>query len=391
MRICVAYDCLYPWTVGGAERWLTTLAQRLAADGHEVTYLTRRQWTDDDPPCVPGVRVIAVSPADELYGADGNRRIAPPLRFGRGVLGHLLRHRGAYDAVHTCSFPYFPVLACAIALRRTETRLAVDWFEVWSREYWRAYLGPAGGAVGHAIQRLCARVPQQAFVFSDRHAARLVGEGLSGTATKLGGLYAGPVSPAHDPRGPRDPLVVFAGRHIAEKRVPAIPPAVAAARARIPGLRALILGDGPERDATRRAIDASGTGDAIDLPGFVDAAAVADALSRGTCLLLPSRREGYGLVVIEAAAHGTPAIVVDDPDNAAVELVECGVNGVVAASASPEDLAAAIVRTHEEGPALRGRTAAWFAAAAPELTIEASMHTVLATYAGAPQSASARS
>jgi glycosyltransferase involved in cell wall biosynthesis len=339
--------------------------------------------------------VLAVSPQDALYGADGNRRIAPPLRFGRGVMGHLLRHRGEYDAVHTCSFPYFSVLACAIALRGTRTQLAVDWFEVWSREYWREYLGPVGGAIGHAVQRLCARVPQQAFVFSDRHGARLAAEGLRRPATKLAGLYSGSSTPARDPGAPREPLVVFAGRHIAEKRLTAIPPAIAAARARVPGLRALILGDGPERDATLRAIDAAGVGDAVESPGFVDPAIVADALGRATCLLLPSRREGYGLVVIEAAAQGTPAIVVDDPDNAAVELVEPGVNGIIAASTSPAELAASIVSVYEDGPALRERTAGWFAAAAPRLTIEASLRAVMATYAGEPvpgdQRASARS
>ena len=65
-------------------------------------------------------------------------------------------------------------------------------------------------------------------------------------------------------------------------------------------------------------------------------------MGRAMCMVLPSRREGYGLVVIEAAARGTPSVVVEGPDNAAVELIEEGVNGVVAASASAEDLAAAI-------------------------------------------------
>ena len=37
MRICILYDCLFPWTVGGAERWYRNLAERLAADGHDVT------------------------------------------------------------------------------------------------------------------------------------------------------------------------------------------------------------------------------------------------------------------------------------------------------------------------------------------------------------------
>src|SRR5215207_9062097 len=61
MRICIVYDCLFPWTYGGAERWYRNLAERLASEGHEVTYLTRLQWEPDDPPRLPGVRVIAVS------------------------------------------------------------------------------------------------------------------------------------------------------------------------------------------------------------------------------------------------------------------------------------------------------------------------------------------
>ena len=58
--------------------------------------------------------------------------------------------------------------------------LVVDWFEVWSRAYWRDYLGGVGGRVGELVQRLCARVPQRAFCFSELHAQRLREEGLRG-------------------------------------------------------------------------------------------------------------------------------------------------------------------------------------------------------------------
>ncbi len=110
MRVCLVYDCLFPWTVGGAERWYRALAERLAGAGHEVTYLTLRQWERGESPCIPGVRVVAVGPRLGLY-AGGRRRIGPPLMFGVGVLGQLLRHGRAYDVVHSAAFPYFPLLA----------------------------------------------------------------------------------------------------------------------------------------------------------------------------------------------------------------------------------------------------------------------------------------
>src|SRR5438309_3003933 len=91
VRVCIVYDCLYPYTIGGAERWYRNLAERLASDGHEVTFLTRRQWGRGDAPAIPGVRVIAVAPHMGLY-TGGWGRIVSPLLFGLGVLTTLLRH-----------------------------------------------------------------------------------------------------------------------------------------------------------------------------------------------------------------------------------------------------------------------------------------------------------
>ena len=69
MRIALVYDCLYPNTIGGAERWYRNLGERLAAD-HQIDYLTRRQWAEGDEPQAP-FRVVAVSPGGGLYDGAG--------------------------------------------------------------------------------------------------------------------------------------------------------------------------------------------------------------------------------------------------------------------------------------------------------------------------------
>jgi glycosyltransferase involved in cell wall biosynthesis len=378
MRICLVYDCLFPYTVGGAERWYRNLAERLAADGHEVTYLTLRQWDRGVDPGVKGVEVRAVGPRMHLYSSPGRRRVLPPMVFGAGVLWHLLRRGRRYDVVHTCSFPYFSLLAAALARLRWGYGLVVDWFEVWTRAYWREYLGTLGGDAGWLVQRLCARLSQRAFCFSRLYAARLRDEGLRGEITMLAGVYDAPLE-THPVR-PAEPLVVFAGRHIREKQVPAILPALVLARRGVPELRASILGDGPERPEVLRLVGELGLEGAAEVPGFVATETVEALVARALCMLLPSRREGYGLVVIEAAASGTPSVVVAGPDNAAVELIAEGENGFVAPSASPEDLAAAILRVHEAGPALRDSTAAWFSRNAPRLSLAASLEIALGAY-----------
>ena len=381
MRICLVYDCLFPYTVGGAERWYRNLGERLAADGHQVTYLTLRQWKPGERPEVSGVDVVPVGPRMDLYAESGRRRILPPLVFGAGVLWHLLRHGGRYDVVHTASFPYFSLLAAALTRPLRRFRLVVDWHELWSRAYWLEYLGPVGGRVGDLVQALCVRVPQRAFCFSRLYERRLRAAGVNGELTVLEGEYAGPLEP-REPQ-PAEPVVVFAGRHIPEKRVPAIVPALALARERIPELRGEILGDGPERDEVLRLRSEHGLDGALDVPGRVEPERVERALARALCMLLPSRREGYGLVVVEAAAAGTPSVVVADEDNAATDLVSDGENGCVAPSASPEDLARAIERVHDEGQALRERTAAWFRANAERLSLSSSLEKVLESYRAA--------
>jgi glycosyltransferase involved in cell wall biosynthesis len=380
MRICLIYDCLYPYTVGGAERWYRSLAERLADDGHEVTYLTLRQWERGEQLDLdPRVRVVCAGPRMALY-TRGRRRILPPLVFGAGVLCHLLRHGRRYDAVHTCAFPYFSLLAAALARPLGRYRLVSDWFEVWSRDYWRGYLGGVGGRVGALVQRLCARVPQHAFCFSELHAGRLREEGVRGEVTVLRGLYAGSKTPA-TPR-PADPLVVFAARLIPEKRATTGVAAVAAAARRIPGLEGVFYGDGPEHEHLREAIAERGAASFISAPGFADGELIDADMRRALCVLLPSEREGYGMVVVEDCAHATPAVVVAAPDNAAVELVQQGVNGVIAASADPEAIALAIAQVHEAGMAMRESTARWFAKNAERLSLESSLRAVLQSYSG---------
>jgi glycosyltransferase involved in cell wall biosynthesis len=313
----------------------------------------------------------------ELYEGR-RRRILPPLVFGAGVFAHLLCRGRRYDVVHTASFPYFSLLAASLLRPVLRFGLVVDWHEVWSRAYWREYLGRLGGAIGYGIQLACVRIPQRAFCFSRLHRDRLRAEGLRGEVTVLEGEYAGDLTPPEPNHA--QPVVVFAGRHIPEKRAPAVVPAVGRARHRVGELRGVVFGDGPERDAVLAAIDREGLKGVVEAPGFVDAAEVDAALRSALCMVLPSRREGYGLIVVEASAHGTPSVVVREEDNAAVELVDDGVNGVIAASAAPDDLAAAIVRVHAAGDALRISTCNWFAENARRLSLDASLAQVVARY-----------
>ncbi|MDE2301004.1 MAG: glycosyltransferase family 4 protein [Sphingomonadales bacterium] len=364
MHICLVYDCLFPWTVGGAERWYRALGERLAVEGHAVTYLTLRQWDENAPPAIPGVEVIAVGPRMALMAGE-RRRILPPLRFGAGVLIHLLRHGRRYDHVHCASFPFFSLLAIGLARPFAGFGVGVDWHEVWTWRYWREYLGPAG-AIGWLVQWLCARVPQRAYVFSRLHGGRLAALGCG--STFLSGEYAGC---QHASLPAAQPLrFVYAGRFIPEKRVVLLVEAFAIAYRRCPELRLELYGDGPQR--ARIAALAAPLGHAVAMPGFVDQATLDQAMGEACAIVQPSAREGYGMVVVEAAARGVPAILVESPDNAAVELITPEENGLVA-SASAEALAEALLAIASDATKWRRRTAQWYRINANRLSLTHSL------------------
>ena len=369
MRICLVFDCLYPYTVGGGERWYRALAEGLSASGREVTYVTRLQWDPDSEADVSGVDVIAVTPAMGLY-VHGRRSVSVQLRFAFGVFRHLLADGGRYDVVQTPAL-HASLLAVLAARPFRRYRVIVDWFEVWTREYWLTYLGPFAGRLGWLAQGLTARSRHDALCFSKLHARRLEQQGHRGRITIVEGLS---VLPPEDPEPAlAEPLVVFAGRHIPEKHAPAVVRAVAQARERLPKLRAEIFGDGPDREEVLRLIERAGLDGAVSAPGFAPAEEVREKLRRALCHLFPSTREGYGLVVVEAASLGTPTIVVDSPDNAARELVVDGENGVVAASTEPEALADAIERVQAAGQPLRESTAEWFRRNRKRLSLESGL------------------
>ena len=379
MRVCLVYDHVYPQTVGGAERWMRDLALGLAAAGHDVTYLTMRHWPDGDAPVLTGVRVVGLTHPGRVY-RESRRAFGPPVRFGFAVARHLARHGREYDVVHTASFPYFPLLAAGALRRRRGYQLVVDWHEVWTRGYWRRYAGRIAGTIGWRVQRACIRVRHTAFCMSRMHSERLVAEGYRGTPVTLRGLYSGPVEPA--PVGTVDRgLVVYAGRHVPEKRLAELVRGLAYARAENADLHLDLYGDGPERPRIEDLVRELGLTAVVRVLGRRSEEEVANAMASAACLATASEREGYGLVVVEAAACGTPSVVVAGAENAAVELVHDGVNGAIAPSASPPDISDALLRVIAAGEPLRVSTSAWFAESAPALQLGRSLELVLAEYA----------
>jgi len=302
----------------------------------------------------------------------------PPLVYGLGMFIYLLFHGRKFDVVHTASFPFFSMLAAELLRRPCGYRLVADWHEFWTKEYWLKYIGKVGGRVGWIVQYLCALANHQAICFSNTHKQRLELTKHRGKVLLFPGGYSKRIAATKSL--PSKQFVIYAGRHISEKRVPALVEAFALVHKKEPHLRCKIFGDGPKRSEVLEKIDDLGLQSTVDAPGFVDREILESAQREALCTVLPSVREGFGIVVLESCSHGVPAVVVNDPDNAACELVQEGVNGFIAKDRSAESLAEAILSIHKRDAELRSSTAQWFAKNSERLSLDNVLEQLMSVY-----------
>ncbi len=121
------------------------------------------------------------------------------------------------------------------------------------------------------------------------------------------------VDPSFAPGGRKAdrPLVLGVGRLVPVKRFHLLVDALAAARPHVPGLEAVIVGEGYEREQLESLVRERGADDWISMPGRVSDAELVDLYRRAWVVASTSAREGWGMTLTEAAACGTPAIATD--------------------------------------------------------------------------------
>ncbi|MDY6785830.1 MAG: glycosyltransferase [Cyanobacteriota bacterium] len=135
------------------------------------------------------------------------------------------------------------------------------------------------------------------------------------------------------------PVFLAAGRLTAAKDFSTLIQAFALARQRVPGIRLLILGEGPQRAKLEAMAQELGVDSEIDFPGFVKNPY--SYMSRARVFVLSSRWEGLPTVLIEAIACGCQVVATDCP-HGPKEILESGKYGRLVPVGDIEALAEAM-------------------------------------------------
>ncbi|MEZ5066700.1 MAG: glycosyltransferase [bacterium] len=139
---------------------------------------------------------------------------------------------------------------------------------------------------------------------------------------------------------PRTDELLVVARLTKQKRVDVALRALAILRRTEPHRTLRICGDGPERDPLATLARELGLEDAVFFDGLVPAERLAGLLAKAAALVAPFEREGYGLVVVEAARCECPVVVARS--GALPEAIERDRAGWSFTPGDAEDLARAV-------------------------------------------------
>ena len=296
-------DCRNP-EAGGSEIYVETIARALAAGGNRVTIhaasfpgCRKVEWVD-------GVRIIRSGTKLSVY--------AHALRALRS--GDL----GTPDVIVDVQngIPFASPLAA-----RAPTVVLVHHVH---REQWPVVYGPVRSRIGWFIEsHLAPRVYRKSRYVAVSRATRdeLVGLGVGGERIDI--VHNGVQPRATAARGRSShPRILVLGRMVPHKRVEHVLLAASRLQDEVRGLSVSVVGDGWWRAQIEELARGLGVSHLVEFHGFVDESTKQSELEKAWVLALPSLKEGWGLVVTEAAAHGVPSVAYRSAGGVTESIIE---------------------------------------------------------------------
>lgn len=294
---------------GGSEIHASTVAERWAAAGIEVTM--RTSYAQGAPPETmrDGYKVV--------------RRAGRYLVFPRAVASELAGRHGSRDGLVEIwnGVPFFsPVWARGPR---------VTWLHHVHEDMWPLVLPPGLARAGQLLERRLAPpfYRRTSIVTLSESSRTHLLDRLRLPAANVSVVPPG-IDTKFRPGGSRtsEPSVVAVGRLMPSKAFDRLIDAVAIVRRDVP-VRLTIVGEGYGRDALQQQINRLGAEEWCELVGRVDDAELVRHYQSAWLVASTSQAEGWGMTLTEAAACGTPTVATRIPGH--TDAVIDGISGLL--------------------------------------------------------------
>ena len=303
---------------GGSEVYVHEIARRLVDRGHAVTQICATHGSAPHLEVVDGVRLVRVGSKLTVY--QKARRL---LRSGSlGPLDVIVDTQNGIPFLAPWAVPTPTVVLCHHV----------------HREQWPVVYDPVRARVGWWVEsRLAPRVYRKHRYISCSHTSARELATLGVDLARISVVHPGvnPLALDQSPDRDRHPRIIVLGRLVPHKRFEHVLRAAARLRPQFPGLTVAVVGDGWWRDRLVDAAAQAGVADIVEFTGFVTEEEKARQLARAWVMALPSLKEGWGIVVVEAALAGVPTVAYRDAGGVTESIVD-GETGILVADSEAE-------------------------------------------------------
>jgi glycosyltransferase involved in cell wall biosynthesis len=367
MRIAHVTDCYLP-RLGGIELQVHDLAQRQAAQGHEVSVITTT-GRKASAHVEDGVEVIRVAPR----WTRSESISYPKGMFAVAGLRELLM---SYDAVHSHISIYSPLATRAtwIASRAGVPTVATshsmwDSCERYMRHLRRLTRWANLPAVFTAVSNAAAERPRQ--VIGPRAAVHVVHNGVDPQRWQV----------EHEPGDGHTVRIAVVSRLTRRKRIAQLVEMLRIVNAGLPqglSLDVSVMGDGDERSKIERHLRRHSMDSWVRLLGRCDRDQIRSVFARSDLFIAPATLESFGIAALEARCAGLPVLAM--AGTGVADFIVHGREGWLVPS---DDAMVETLSSLVRSPEVLARVAAHNRTAPSSVSWESVLHACERTYAQA--------
>jgi len=362
-QVAIVYETVFPEFKGGVERWFQEVSEGLKSNNFEVFYLNTNGVTE----VRENISYVDIGMSKNSFHLTGERSIIGTLSYSLSLFKYLFKHD--FDFVYMSSFPFLHIwIARTVRLfRKKKYQIIAEWFEIPSLRFWTAEFGLSSGWLGYAIQEITVRLPDVNISYLASTKLQLAKKMSSKkTLLKLPGIC--PDLPLLIPieEDFKSENLCQIGRLIPDKN-PLLSLDVVSELMSI-GWKGnfTFIGSGPLEERIKEEISKRDLSDSVFLIKNASDDVKNLTLRNSAALFHPSKREGYGLAIIEAAAFGVPAILIRSEDNKSTEL---GINpSLVAENEDVSELATLVMKVLNDRSTLSNESRQWIEEIRPKIT-----------------------
>lgn len=304
MKIAIIYDTIYPYSKGGGEKRIYLLSKKLAIK-HEVHIFCMKYWKGSNLIKKENVYLHGVCKSINIYNKKGRRDFFQPIYFAFNLAKNLMKYD--FDVIECQNIPYFHCFIAKIYSLLKKKPLIITWIEI-GEGIWPK-LGVTG-FIGKNIENLAFKLTKNNIALSEQIAKKIKNKSIIIPV----GINLKKIKKVKKSKEKFD--ILFVGRLIPEKNVDLLIQAV-----KNSNLKVAIIGEGPEKNSLIKLVNKLDISNISFLGPIENEDDVYSYMKSSKILVLPSIREGFGIVILEALACGCKVITTNSENNNAQFLV----------------------------------------------------------------------